>query len=559
MVIGLAIIPLNAWWLIQIEFVRYSDNATTSSLFFNAITLLLLLLVLNAGLQRLAPRFVLAPGELAVICIMVVIATNLAGHDQLQILFTTITYVVRRSPPGSDWAQRLMPHVPRHLIVTDRGAIDDLYYGVSTLYRWDHLGMVRAGGLVDAVRAAGRVGDALHERPAPAAWDMERLTYPIADVPFQIIHQRASFFRSAPMWVGFGIGAGVEVLNLLHTLWPSIPGVPVGVQYYQADDYPWRAAGSVPISSFPFAYGLSFLLPLQIGFSCWFFFLATRLELVAAAMYGHTDWNGFPYVRQQGVGAAFGFGLVVLWLARAQLRLAWRAAFSGARADDEGEPLSYRAAMLGFLAGTGGLLLFAVEAGMSLSTACYYFAILLLLVLVVARLRAEVGLPTFEFYQVGADEVLQKVAGTRNWSTGDLTTMSLFFWLSRTHRQFPMQSHVNSFRLGRRSDVSLRGLTGAILLASAVGTVAAFWALLHVTYQVGFESAKFRGPAVWAFGNDPWRKLDNWLQSPTIGPGRRRRLPVRHRHGRFFRRSCAPGSSAGRSIPLATWSPAASA
>jgi hypothetical protein len=231
-------------------------------------------------------------------------------------------------------------------------------------------------------------------------------------------------------------------------------------------------------------------------------------------MYGHTDWNGFPYVRQQGVGAAFGFGLVVLWLARAQLRLAWRAACSGARADDEGEPLSYRAAMLGLLAGSGGLLLFAVEAGMSLLTACYYFAILLLLVLVVARLRAEVGLPTFEFYQVGADEVLQKVAGTRSWSTGDLTTMSLFFWLSRTHRQFPMQSHVDSFRLGRRSDVSLRGLTGAILLASAVGTVAAFWALLHVTYQVGFESAKFRGPAVWAFGNDPWRKLDNWLQSP---------------------------------------------
>ncbi|MFI4983013.1 MAG: DUF6785 family protein, partial [Nevskiales bacterium] len=99
-------------------------------------------------------------------------------------------------------------------------------------------------------------------------------------------------------------------------------------------------------------------------------------------------------------------------------------------------------------------------------------------------------------------------------SSGDLTTMSLFFWLTRTHRQFPMQNQVDSFRLGRRSELSLRGLTGVILLASAVGTVAAFWALLHVTYQTGYESAKFRGPAVWAFGNDPWQKLDNWLQSP---------------------------------------------
>ncbi len=513
--IGLLLIPANAWWLIQIEYVRYSDNATTSSLFFNAITLLLLLLVANAGIQRLRPSMVLQPGELVVIYAMIVVATNLAGHDQLQILFTTITYIVRRSPPDSPWAQRLMPHVPSHLVVTDRNVIDDLYYGTSTLYRWDHLrawaGPVAWWTLfVLLVVWVMLCMSALLRRQ----WEMERLSYPIADIPFQVIAQRETFFRSSPMWIGFGLGAAVEVLNLLHTLWPVVPGVPIGVQYYQADDYPWRAAGSIPISSFPFAYGLSFLLPLQIGFSCWFFFLATRVELVIAAMYGHTDWNGFPYVRQQGVGAALGFGLVVLWLGRDQLRLAWRAAWSGAPADDAAEPMSYRGAMLGLLAGCGGLILFAMQAGMAPLTAAYYFAILLLIVLVVARLRAEVGLPTFEFYQVGADEVLQRVAGTRSWSTGDLTTMSLFFWLSRTHRQFPMQAHVDSLRLGRRVDVNLRGMTLAILLASAVGTVAAFWALLHVTYQVGFESAKFRGPAVWAFGNDPWRKLDNWLQSP---------------------------------------------
>ena len=148
---------------------------------------------------------------------------------------------------------------------------------------------------------------------------------------------------------------------------------------------------------------MAFLLPLQISFSVWFFFLASRIELVIAAMYGHTDWNGFPYVRQQGVGAALGFALVILWLARRQLALAFRAAFAGADADDANEPMPYRLAMLGLLAGCAGLLLFATAAGMALVTALYYFAILLLIVIVVARLRAEVGLPTFEFYQVGAD------------------------------------------------------------------------------------------------------------------------------------------------------------
>jgi hypothetical protein len=31
---------------------------------------------------------------------------------------------------------------------------------------------------------------------------------------------------------------------------------------------------------------------------------------------------------------------------------------------------------------------------------------------------------------------------------------------------------------------------------------------------VGYESAKFRGPAGWAFGNEPWAKLRSWLIAP---------------------------------------------
>src|SRR5947209_473632 len=138
-ILALVLLPLNAWWLTQIEYVRYSDNATTSALFFNATTLLLLLLALNAGLARLRPRWVFGPGELATIYLVVAVGTNLAGHDQLQILFTTLTYVVRRSITDAGWEQRLLPHVPRPLIVADRQAVEDLYFGNSSLYRTDHL------------------------------------------------------------------------------------------------------------------------------------------------------------------------------------------------------------------------------------------------------------------------------------------------------------------------------------------------------------------------------------------------------------------------------------
>jgi hypothetical protein len=92
--------------------------------------------------------------------------------------------------------------------------------------------------------------------------------------------------------------------------------------------------------------------------------------------------------------------------------------------------------------------------------------------------------------------------------------MTLFFWLERTHRQFPMQTQVDALRIGRRTETPLRSLSFLILGASLLGTVAAFWAMLHSMSLLGYESAKFRGPAVRAFGHDPWNKLDSWITSP---------------------------------------------
>jgi hypothetical protein len=510
------LLPVNAWWLIQVEYARYADNGTTAALFFNAVALALALLLANLLLARLRPTWRLAPGELVVIYVVVSVGTSLAGHDQLQVLLATITYLPRRAVPGDGWESRLLPHVAPHLIPPRGPALDDLFKGQSTLYRPDHLAvwipLVAWWGLFALLAVWTMLCmTALFRRQ----WDAERLAYPIAEVPVQVILHAETLFRRPLLWGGAVLGAAGQVINLCHALWPTVPQVPIGVQYYTFPDFPLRAAGSIPICLFPFALGLCFLLPLQIGFSCWFFFLLSRVEVVLAAMNGFPDPNGFPYIRQQGVGAALGFALMVLWGARAHLRHVVRASFGLVRPRDEDEPMAYRLAFFGFLGGAAGLILFAVGAGMRPLTACYYFALLLTIVLVVARLRAEVGLPTFEFFRVGADDILNRVGGTAAWSRGDLAVMSLFHWLTRTHRQFPMQTQVDSIRLARRAGLPLRGMTAVILAASALGILCAFWAMLHVTYETGFESAKFRGPVLWAFGPEPWRRMDTLVQSPT--------------------------------------------
>jgi hypothetical protein len=530
--LAVLLIPLNAWWLIEVEYIRYSDNATTQALFFNAVALLLALLLLNTLLRRVRPRLALSTHELVALYVAVAVASNLGGHDVLQILFTTIAYVVHNDTPASGWGSSILPHLPGHLLNTDRESVDGLFRGNTTLYRWDHvLPWLRPLGwwalFAMLVVWTMLCLTSLFRRQ----WDAERLSYPIAEIPLQIITGSTAFWQSKVLWAGIAVGAAGQVINLAHNLAPSIPGVPIGVQYYRFETYPWNAAGPLPVSSFPFAYGLTFLLPTQLGFSCWFFFLVSRLELVAAATLGYTEWGKAPYIQQQGVGAILGLFLAVVYAARGELARTWSAAWGsafsmlGARgmrrpsSDQPPEAMSPAMAVFGGLAGIVGLVVFSVAAGMRWQTALLFLGILFVIVVVVARLRAELGLPTFELYQVGADQVLQRISGTTAWTRSDLGVMSLFFWLCRTHRQFPMQTHVDALRLGRRTGTHLPTLALIILAASALGIAAAFWALLHSTYQVGFDSAKFRGPAIWAFGREPWQKLEAWYASPTPPDG----------------------------------------
>jgi hypothetical protein len=514
-ILGLILIPINALWITWTEFVSYSDNVTTQALFFNAVALLLILQLVNGILNRWAPQYALSRAERLGLYLLVAAASGIAGHDTLQILFTTITYPVRHALSDTAFGDEVLPSLPNHLVVHDTEAISSLYSGASTLYRWDHIQpwLIPLGCW--SLFTLTLIGTmlcltTLFRRP----WENERLSYPIAELPIQILTEEKTLFRTPLLWAGFSIGAMFQLANLLHVLFPSVPGIQTGVTYYHSPIFPWSAAGDIPLCSYAFAYGLTFLLPTQLGFSCWFFFLVSRLELVLAAVAGYTDWGKFPYVQQQGVGAIFGFFLTILYAARSHLVQVWMSVTGGPPMDDSDEPMSYRTAVFGLFAGFAAMICFAVSAGMHWKTAALFFSILLIIVVVVARLRAEIGLPTFELYQVGGDQILPAIGGTNAWSKGDYTGMTLFFFLTRTHRQFPMQSQVDAMRIGKRSGTSLRSLTGLLLLASAFGILCAFWAFLHTIYRVGYESAIFQGPAVWAFGVDPWKKWGSWIHSP---------------------------------------------
>jgi hypothetical protein len=267
--LGLALIPFNAWWLAQIEWVRYSDNGTTSALFFEVVAQLLLLVALNAIVARIAPRQAFSRVELLVAYIMMISASVLIGHDQLQILLSTLAIAIGRATAENQWATQVHPFLPRQLVVMDPAMIKPLFTGGSSLYAAGHwrawLGPLGWWGLFAMTLAWVMLCLVSLLR---RQWDAERLNYPVAEVPLQIVSD--GFFRQRLLWVSFVIAAIPQLVNLTHILLPQAPEIPVGGHYY-TPAYPWSSHWllTVPVYSFPFVFGLAYLLPQQLMFSFW--------------------------------------------------------------------------------------------------------------------------------------------------------------------------------------------------------------------------------------------------------------------------------------------------
>lgn len=518
LLIGAILIPVNVLWMVHVEYVRYSDNVSTSALFFNAIFVLLVLLLGNWALGRVLPAIRLARGEMLTVYVMVVVSMGLAGHDQMQILFSTIHFAVARASEQNGWTASILPNLPQHLVPPVGEAVRDLYRGQTTLYSPEHYliwikPLAWWSAFILALVWVMMCLSSIFRKQ----WEAERLTYPIAEIPLQLTDPNARVLSSKAFWIAFGIAAGLRAIVVAHILWPQIPDLPLNVRYFPlSSDLPWSAAGEIPVCFFPFAFGLCFFLPTQVAFSTWFFFILGRLELITWASLGYTtsSVSGFPYIPEQGAGAAIGVAIAVLWYARAHLAAIWRHVLYGAEIDDKDEPMSYRTAFWGLLIGCAFLLYFAVLAGMRPMVGLIYLSVFLLFVLTTARIRAEVGLPTIEFYTIGADRILRSAGGDLFYSKGDLTVMSLFFWLTRTNRQFPMSAQVDALRIAGRGGVKLSTMTMAIMVASVITVITAFWAYLHVMYQVGYGSAKYSQMILGAFGAAPWEQLHTWITAP---------------------------------------------
>ena len=249
---------------------------------------------------------------------------------------------------------------------------------------------------------------------------------------------------------------------------------------------PWTAISWFPITFYPFVIGLGFLLPLDLLFSCVFFYLFWNGQVVVANMTGWDNTQDFPFVTEQGFGAILGLFLAYAWSGRRYYAALWRRAWQrGGPPETSGEALSARSALLGIGGGLAGLLLFGHAAGVTWTLMASFLAIYLATVLVVARIRAELGAPVHDFHFMGGDAMIPRVFGAEALRPADMAFFTLAYGLDRAHRADTMPVGLEGLQMAHERGFAARRMFGAVMLATVLGCLGTFWAFEHQAYQLG--------------------------------------------------------------------------
>jgi hypothetical protein len=522
----LLLLPINSYWVVQMEVIRYSAHPTTISLLFNTIFILFCLTVLNRLVMRFAPRAALERGELLLVYSILCIGSCVSGHDMLQVFVPMLTWTFKHADGTNTWTTLINPHLKPGMFISDPDIYKGYYLGNDSVWRLKYL----RAWLPVTLAWTAFVSTLLFVMLCINAilrkqWtDNERLTYPIVQLPIQITSEQAfqpnGLFRNRLFWLGFAIAGAIDMINSLNYYYPNIPTVLTpgfGQSYLDIAPYfstkPWNAIGWTPLSFYPFMIGLGMFMPLDFLFSMVFFYWFWKFEHVAAVAAAYDQDPRFPYTENQAFGAYMSFCVYSIWMSRGYLRqVMLRALGKPSELDDRREPMSYRAAIGGILAGVSALIAFANYMGMPWHIGVLFFLIYFALALAITRMRAELGTPVHDLHFTGPEMIMTRVAGSKAFNADTLTVFSLFFWFNRAYRSHPMPHQLEAYKLAEQSKTEYRKWTGAMLVLGSVAVFVAFWTILHLMYSYGAE-----GKSRMTFGAEAYNQLTTWLKTPELG------------------------------------------
>lgn len=519
MAIALLFMPMNAVYLVLTEVLWLTSAPTAVSLFCNVVFVLFFLVLLNLAVKKIKPDWALQPGEFFVIYTMLSLSSALCSIDMIDILVPTLSHLTYFQPIEKRY-EAVLPHVPKWLLVNDPAAAASYYVGQESIY---DIALLRPWlrplfiwfWFVLALFAVMGGLNLLFRKP----WTQhEKLSYPVIQVPLLLVNETERLLRNRLFWVGFGTVAFLDVLNGLHHFYPLLPHIPV-VHIVNIQDFfperPWRDMGWTMVSFYPFAIALCFFMPLDLAFSCWFFYVLFKLQRVAVSYFGIHGMPGLPYVEEQTCGGYYALALIALWMTRRHLLRTMRLALGASvDAQEPGERREARLAALLIFVGGAFLIGFSIFHDMTPWIMCFFFVSYFLISVAVTRMRAELGYPSHDLHNIAPGFQVVKFLGAPRMAKEhprDLAMFGFYNFITRAYRAHPMPHGLEALRIAERMKMDHMRYMLAMGVAVVAGTITAFWAVLWVFTKYG--GSNISGVGEW-FGREIWMHVDRWFTAP---------------------------------------------
>ena len=513
LILGALLIPINLYWLMHAESLNPAVYSTLFTLFYNVTFSIFVLVILNALLKRAVPQIAFQPSEILIVYVMLSIGTGIFGHDLMIVVVPTLTSMWAATPEN-EWAVLFGRHIPQWLTVYDESALIAFQKGETTLYADRNLSAwllpvaFWSGFLVVLLFVLLCMNAIIRKQ-----WtENEKLSYPVIQLPLELARGGTGLLSNRALWIGFILTGSIDVINGLHGLFPVVPSFKI--VYNPAPLFaakPWNAIGWTPVAVYPFVIGLVYFLPVNLSFSAWFFHLFWKAELILRRSVGIWHTPG-PYRSYQTSGAWIALTILALWSSRKYLRqvLGWGIRGDPPEGAEANEPMRYRTALVGMVAGICILVLALYYTGMSVGIAALFLLIYFLYMIALARIRAETGPPAHDAEWIGPEQLILNGLGARRTGARNIALFTRLYWMSRAYRSHPVGHQLEGFKLAQTVGASSRRFLAAMIVASVVGTVAGFWAYTDAMYRHGTGTR-------YNLGSEALRRLEVWLQNPGEG------------------------------------------
>nr|CAA9236471.1 hypothetical protein AVDCRST_MAG63-1219 [uncultured Armatimonadetes bacterium] len=518
---------------------RYGRYLTAASLPNGATFMFVLVLLANAPLTRLFPRFALSVGELAIVFSMLFVSAALPQASVAETL-VTLSAAPAYFPRAAPHIGAFDGKVPPWLLVQDAEAVRQFYQGLPL-----------AGGDVPwaawAVPVAAWSGFVLLlllalyclSRAFTHRWVREeRVAFPLMELPLELLRgygSPAPLWRNRLMYLGAAVPTAMIVLGQMHTYYPSLPEsqqiltIKVGEWLHNP---PLSAASLFQISVWPLVIGISYLLNSEVAVSIWLFHLLFWAQLIFWTALGYDPQEGaagargfqpMEWIRDAEFGGALVLSAVLLLSIRGDVRRAIRALLGRERA--EGLPVPPWA-VVGFALANAGMLLWGRAAGANVLVVGAFLLFLYAIVVALGRMVAAGGLYLVD-NGYAPQSLLYGLAGTGAIDKGShylLAGQEALF--GRADMSF-FYFATNDSKFAHDMGTENRWHAAGVVLAVLAALVSAYGFILFWSYQYG--AATFRAwPLSWrvpqmydqtaAFLNAVSRGPDPWTYA-GIGAG----------------------------------------